>query len=130
LLFPVHNDSRGLTKSTYDELLTSKLLALAIALRTKFYQGTPYKGTDKYLDHVINYEQDGKLPGEINFTIKDACDKIIHADSIVRQFKNEQQKPLTILTGVAQGGVKWTLSFSLAHLADSILWWLEDVENT
>ena len=53
LLFPVHNDSRGLTRATYDELLTSKLLALAIALRTKFYQGTPYKGTEEYLEHVF-----------------------------------------------------------------------------
>lgn len=130
LLFPVHNDSRGLTRATYDELLTSKMLALAIALRTKFYQGTPHEGTESYLEHVCVYEQERKGTAESNFTLKDACDKIIHADSVVRQFKGEQQKPLTILTGVAQGKAKWTLSFSLAHFADSILWWLEDVEET
>ena len=128
LLFPVHNDSRGLTRTTYDELLTSKMLALAIALRTKFYQGVPHEGTESYLAHVCAYEQERKGTAESHLTLKDACDKIIHADSVVRQFKEEQQRPLTILTGVAQDKAKWTLSFSLAHFADSILWWLEDVE--
>jgi len=130
LLLPVHNDSRGLTKATYDELLTSKMLAMAISLRTKFYQGTPYEGTEEYLEHVVLFEQESKGKVANNFTLKDVCDKIIHADSVVRQFKGKEQKPHTILTGLAQGGVKWTLSFSLAHLADSILWWLEDVEET
>lgn len=128
LLIPVHNDSRGLTRATHDELLTSKMLSLAITLRTKFYQGTPYEGTEKYLEHVVLFEQESKGKAKSNFTLKDACDKIIHADSVVRQIKGQQRQPLTILTGIAQGGVKWSLSFSLAHLADSILWWLEDVE--
>lgn len=131
LLFPVHDDSRDLTRATYDELLTSKMLALAIALRTKFYQGTLYQGTEKYLEHVgfLERERKGAVSGG-TFTFKDACDKIIHADSVVRQFLGEQQKPLTVLTGVAPDDVKWTLSFSLSAFADSILWWLEDVKET
>ena len=37
LCFPIQCDDTGLTRATYDEFLTSKMLALAIALRTKFY---------------------------------------------------------------------------------------------
>lgn len=58
LLFPVHDDSRGRTRATYDELLTSKMLALAIALRTKFYQGTPHQGTEQYLEHIGFFERE------------------------------------------------------------------------
>jgi hypothetical protein len=131
LLFPVHVDSRGLTRATYDELLTSKMLALAIALRTKFYQGTLYQGTEKYLEHVGFLEWEPKVSTSgWKFTLKDACDKIIHADSVIRKFDGAEHKPLTILTGAAPGGVKWTLGFSLAAFADSVLWWLEDVEET
>ena len=130
LLFPIHDDSRGLTRATYDELLTSKMLALAIALRTKFYQGTPHEGTEYYLKHNCVFEQARKGKAESNFTLEDACDKIIHADSVVRQFTGKRQQPLTTLTGVAQGKSKWTLSFSLANFADSILWWLEDIQAT
>ena len=131
LLFPVHNDSRGRTRATYDELLTAKMLALAIALRTKFYQGTSYQGTEKYLEYVGMFES--KRHGAAKtatFTLKDACDKIIHADSVVRKFNTPQGKPITALAGTGPGTVKWRLSFSLASFADSILWWLEDVEET
>ena len=131
LLFPVHVDARGKTKATYDELLTSKILALAIALRTKFYQGTPYEGTHWYLEYVGSLERERKgRKVDTTFNLKDACDKIIHADSIEREFRGQSQKPHTILSGTSQGGEKWSLGFSLAALADSVLWWLEDVEET
>jgi hypothetical protein len=130
LLFPIHVDSRGLTKVTYDELLTSKMLALAIALRTKFYQGIQYQGTEKYLGNVDFHEQARKeATTDRKFSLKDACDKIIHADSVVRQFKGSSHQPLTVLTGTDRGEIKWTLSFSLSAFADSVLWWLEDVEK-
>src|SRR5207253_2854934 len=88
-------------------LLTSKMLALAIALRTKFYQGTPYEGTEKYFEKVGFLEQvRNRAPAARQFTLKDACDKIIHADSVVRRFRGKSQRPLTVLTGVAQGGEK------------------------
>lgn len=130
LFFPVHVDSRGRTRATYDELLTSKMLALAIALRTKFYQGTPHQGTEKYLEHIGFFERErqGSTTNE-KFTLKDACDKIIHAESVVRKFNGPETKPQTVLTGTGPGTAKWTLAFSLAAFADSVLWWLEDEET-
>jgi len=131
LLFPVHDDARGKTKATYDELLTSKMLALAIALRTKFYQGVPHEDTHWYLEHVGSLERGRRgAMGETKFTLKDACDKIIHANSIVRRFEGQSQKPKTILEGTGPGKDQWTLSFLLSLLADCVLWWLEDVEET
>ena len=39
------------TKAVYKELFTSNLLNLAIALRTKFYQGVDHKSTVSYVSH-------------------------------------------------------------------------------
>ena len=44
-----HSDKEGKTMAVYEELLTSQLLALAIALRTKFYQGADPQETIKYV---------------------------------------------------------------------------------
>lgn len=127
LFFPVHCDDNGLTRATYNELFTSKLLALAIALRTKFYQGTPYQDTIQYMEHVGFLEIDTKnFSKGWKFTIKDVCDKIIHADAVDRQFDGDFTRPLTLLEGTGPGTTKWTLGFSVAHFCDCLIWWLNE----
>lgn len=127
LLFPVHSDANGLTRATYDELLTSKMLALAIALRTKFYQGVSYQGTEKYMEHVGFLEiQTKTMTKGWKFTIKDVCDKIIHADTVTRDFKGDFSRPLTVLAGTGPGAATWTMGFSLSNFADCLLWWLNE----
>lgn len=114
----------------YDELLTSKMLALAIALRTKFYQGTSSHGTESYMEHVGFLELQTKaITKGWKFSIKDVCDKIIHADTVRRQFEGDWSQPLTILEGTGPGQVRWTLGFRLAHFADCLLWWINDLDE-
>ena len=127
LFFGIHRDDNGLTRSAYDELLTRKMLSLAVALRTKFYQGLPYQGTEKYMENVGFLELETKTVTKgWKFTIKDVCDKIIHADSVRRKFDGDWTQPLTILEGTGPGMVKWTLGFSLALFSDCLLWWLNE----
>lgn len=38
-------------RNTYEELFSEKLLSLAVALRTKFYQGVPSKGSERFVQH-------------------------------------------------------------------------------
>jgi hypothetical protein len=129
LFFSVHADDNGSTRQAYDELLTSKMLALAIALRTKFYQGTPYRDTESYMEHVGFLEVETRTVTKgWKFTIKDVCDKIIHADSVRRQFDGDWSQPLTVLEGSGPGTAKWIMGFRLAHFADCLLWWLNEHE--
>jgi hypothetical protein len=127
LLFSIHRDDNGLTRAAYDELLTNKMLSLAIALRTKFYQGVPYAGTERYMESVGFLELKTKtMTKGWKFTIKDVCDKIIHADTVTRQYEGDCTQPVTLLEGIGPGTTRWTLGFSLATFADCLLWWLNE----
>ncbi len=125
-----HVGSSIKTKTIYEELVTRQLLALAIAIRTKFYQGCLNNGTEKYVVHCgfLYNEENGKEVA-LTFTIKDVCDKIIHADSLHRELENGVKIPLTILKGRGRGGVYWELSLSGSLFAEAILNWVEDLEK-
>jgi len=54
------------------------------------------------------------------------CDKIIHADTVTRDFKGDFSRPLTVLAGTGPGAATWTMGFSLSNFADCLLWWLNE----
>jgi hypothetical protein len=104
-----HSDKDGKTMAVYEELLTSQLLALAIALRTKFYQGADPQETVNYvLPAGLLYKFKNDDEENTIFSIKDVCDKIIHADTIYRDLEKGDPKPVTILSG-KHGKIKWEL---------------------
>lgn len=88
------NDKGGKNKAAYEELFSEKLLALAIALRAKFYQGINNEETAYYSnDCGLLYRFDGgREDGPFQFTFKDVCDKI----SMPRTSKNSSV-PLAML---------------------------------
>lgn len=93
-----HFDKTGKTKAIYEELYTSQLLGLAIALRTKFYQGLDYKKADSYVSPcALMYKYTSKGEENQSFSMKDICDKIIHADSVSLPLEKDIEKPMTIL---------------------------------
>lgn len=126
-----HEDKSEKTKSTYQDLFTRQLLGLAIALRTKFYQGLDHEGTVRYVGpcslmykHKKNVEQNAK------FSMKDVCDKIIHADSISRHMEKGVEKPTTTLWGKDnRDKSEWELSMSVSLFAEAVLNWAQDVEE-
>lgn len=127
-----HSDKDGKTKATYEELFTSQLLSLAIALRTKFYQGLDHKSTTVYVSHCgLLYKYKQKQEETLNFSIKDVCDKIIHADEVSRYLENGVEKPTTTLQGKDnRDKSKWELSMSVSLFAEGVLNWVRDVEST
>lgn len=125
-----HSDKEGKTMAVYEELLTSQLLALAIALRTKFYQGADPQETIKYvLPCGLLYKFKNGNEENAIFSIKDVCDKIIHADTIYRDMEKGVQKPVTTLSG-KQGEYKWELHLSVSLFAEAILNWIQDISST
>lgn len=125
-----HSINRN-TRNIYDELVTSKLLMLAISIRTKFYQGTPHEGTERFISAsgFLDKEIKGSATTE-SFTIKDVCDKIIHAESVERDFLDGNYGSITTIRG-SRRNLKnqelWTLSISISLFTQAILNWLEEV---
>ena len=121
-----HSPSRS-TGIAYEELVSAKLLMLAVSIRTKFYQGLPWQDTDKYvnpsgfLDYIRNGVEESKI-----FTIKDVCDKIIHAESIDREIDGSKFGHTTSLHGNDRK-MKWTLHISVSLFAEGILNWLDEI---
>lgn len=115
------------TREAHDELISEKLLTLAVSIRTKFYQGVPWKDTEQYL--VERYIDDtvGREVGKPrSLTIKDVCDKIIHADTIERDIIESEWGYTTVLNGTKRGEA-WTLILSMSLFSEAVLTWLDEL---
>src|SRR5438445_12221116 len=67
-----HSDNGDKTKVTYRELFTNQLRSLAIALRTKFYQGLDHESTVPYVSHCgLLYKYRQNAEETISFSMKD-----------------------------------------------------------
>lgn len=116
-----------LTRRTYEELFSEKLLSLAVALRTRFYQGAPSKGSEPFVGHsafLLVSTREEIRP----FTIKDVCDKIIHAESITRPLNDGTAQPVTQVRGTHQGD-PWILHISTGLFCEGILNWIESIDS-
>ncbi len=115
------------TQSAYYDLLSRNLLHLALAVRTNLYQGALQDSDESFLSpcgflDVRSKERDETRP----FTIKDVCDKIIHADSVGRLVNRpEEARTVLELTG-KQRSENWTLSISVEMFCEYVLRWLDD----
>ncbi len=126
-----HEDKGDKTNSTYRDVFTRQLLSLAIALRTKFYQGLDHKSTTSYVIPCgLLYKYKKNVEENVYFSIKDVCDKIIHADSISRPMEKGVEKPTTTLRGKDnRDKSEWELSMSVNLFAEAVLNWAQDVEE-
>ncbi len=129
LVAGTHQPSRS-TTITYEELVTSKLLMLSVAIRTKRYQGVPHADTEKYILDcgVLDVTSKGKEASH-SFTIKDICDKVIHADEVERIVADGNNGQITVLRG-KQLGKSWQLHFSISLFAEGVLNWLDEIPDT
>jgi len=132
LLFDgTHKDRSGNTKSLYEQLVTEKLLFLAIAIRTKIYQGLKWQSNEAAISHCgfLRRIKNGKEE-PLELTIKAFCDKVIHADSLKKYLEAGVEKPILELTGTDQKQCEWVLSVSVSLFSESVLNWLEHAEET
>lgn len=125
LLIDTTVDKPERVKNTYEELFSEKLLSLAVAIRTKFYQGLQSKGTEKFVLHSAFLIETEKEVIK-DFTIKDVCDKIIHAESITRVLDDGTAQPTTQVRGTYKN-TQWVLHISTGLFCEGILNWLESV---
>lgn len=126
-----HLDGVEKTKEIYEELMTSLLLNLAISLRTKFYQGLDHRTTIPFVSHCgFLFKYANNQEETVNFSIKDVCDKIVHADSVSRYMEPEIQHPTTSFRGKdLRSNSTWELSMSVNLFTEAVLNWIHHIET-
>jgi hypothetical protein len=125
-----YEDAEGRTTALYEELLSEKLLQLAIAIRTKFYQGTDHRQTSGFLEDTGHYLKGVTAQDEAQhpYTLKDVCDKVIHATSVYFVLDSELDVTYIELHGTQPSGREqhdWMLSLLLPEVCEGILGWLD-----
>lgn len=125
-----YEDTKGRTAALYEELLSEKLLQLAIAIRTKFYQGADHRRTSGFLEETGSYLKGIAANDEREhpYTLKDICDKIIHASSVIFKLDADLDVTFIDLMGTQSiGGQQqhWLLSLLLPEVCEGILGWLD-----
>lgn len=127
-----YDDPSGHTREAFEQILSDKLLQLAILIRTKFYQGEDHRRTSGFLEDTgflakySMYEESKAVP----FTLKDICDKIIHADSVDLVLDQEIEANFIELIGVQtlQGKPQnWRLTLFFPDVCIGILGWIDAV---
>lgn len=131
LLNGTHTDCNGRTKAEYEELYSTELLSLAIGLRTLFYQGMDPKGSASFVSASgLLYRYNSLAEETVTFTVKDVCDKIIHATTISKHLEQGVVNSTTTLDGKETRGTSWQLSFSVTLFIEGLLEWLNTQEGT
>ncbi|MEJ1412943.1 MAG: hypothetical protein RPU90_05100 [Candidatus Sedimenticola sp. (ex Thyasira tokunagai)] len=120
------------TKSVLHSMLSSSLLNLAVSIRVNLYQGTiknkliPLKtmAADIYDDEELIIKE---------VTIKDVCDKIIHADSVSKPIIPEVLLEHDVKISFQLKGINrkkaWTLNLCLENFTESVLILLDEIES-
>jgi hypothetical protein len=128
-----YNNKGPFVKEIYDGLLSTHLLQLAVAIRTNIYQGLLEGDSEKFVTHCGFLDiEDGEKERTVPFSIKDVCDKIIHADKISRELSDESVgsgRSVTVILG-SRGKEKWKMSISIELFCEAVLNWLDDVDET
>lgn len=118
-------------ETALQNLLSSNLLNLAIAIRVNLYQKKIAKSNIELPDSAwLFYGKDLTVKPA---TLKQVCDKIIHADSVGKSiFPNGMWKGESKIAiqfkGVEFGKKNWTLDIVLERFAEDVLNLLNDIE--
>ena len=122
------------TQSLYEEIFSEKLLQLAISIRTRFYQGADHRRTSGFMEQTgelfkwVSGQDEAAHP----YTLKDVCDKIIHANTVfIESFMSSENTFIALsgehrIAGQIQG---WAMNIFPIDLCEGILGWLDTIEE-
>jgi len=109
----------------YNRLLSTKLLNLAISIRVDLANQPGYKSTE--VQPAAIFLQGGPTSGH-GFSMKDICDKIIHAERIYKPIEPGVQRAGCELSG-RQHDREWVLGLGVQIFCEYVLRWLEELED-
>ena len=120
------------TRSVLHSMLSTALLNLAVSIRVNLYQGAIENPLIPLDTMAADYYEDDELISK-SITIKDVCDKIIHADTVTKSIfpKGLLYKDAKITFQLKGTNRKkaWTLNLCLELFAELILMVLDKIEG-
>jgi hypothetical protein len=126
-----YGNGNELTKDIFNSTLSGFLLNLAIAIRVNIYQNNFGRHKDHFINHCGGiYDKDELQIAHL--TIKDVCDKIIHADYFLKEAYPPDQfgkcKMCIQMKGSYQKR-KWIMDLSIELFSEAVLNYLDSLEN-
>jgi|SRR6266850_1090696 len=111
---------------TYNRLLSTALLNLAISIRVSLAREPKYTSTGR-IEPAGIFLQGGPALGR-GFTVKDICDKLIHADQIRKPIEPGVRGAGCELSG-SQFGQPWVVGLGVQIFCEYVLQWLDELEE-
>jgi hypothetical protein len=121
---PVHSQR---IIDSYTQLLHATLLNLAISIRASLWLEEEYTSRSFPVSDCGLFEK-GAPSKDGSFTIKDVCDKLIHAQSIHKPIETGVRGGCFELRG-SHHGKPWTFGVGVSIFCEHVLQWLEDIED-
>jgi hypothetical protein len=119
------------TKRIFQNLVSGSLLNLAVAIRINIYQGKILGSEYSRLLHCGSYYEDRELICK-EFTIKDVCDKIIHAHTMSKEAippKILGDSKMTMQFKGERNSKSWTMDLSVELFTEAVLNFLDELEK-
>jgi hypothetical protein len=113
-------------RRTYNRLLSTALLKLAIAIRVSLAEEPEYVSIGMVEPAAI-FLEDGSRSNR-RFSVKDICDKLIHADRIYKPTEPGVRGAGCELAGHHRGQ-KWVLGLGVRVFCEYVLRWLDELEE-
>lgn len=112
----------------YEKLFAANLLNLAISIRVGLSGHPNYLSKTNGLG-ACGFFETGTPPEIKVFSIKDVCDKIIHADHIFKPVEYGVTGSCCRLQG-ARAGSAWQFDLGVSIFCEYVLEWLDKIEST
>jgi hypothetical protein len=119
----------GPSKRTYDAYnreLSASLLNLAISIRVSLGSDPEYERRNSGIGNAGLFE-DRAPHRDGTFSIKDVCDKLIHARSISKPLEQGAVGACCKLVGSYRGKA-WELDLGVQIFSEYVLKWLDDID--
>lgn len=112
---------------TYNRLLSTNLLNLAIAIRVGLSTEPGYTSRTNGVSNCGLFDGTGPH-GDGSFSIKDVCDKLIHADRITKPIETGAKGSCCELAG-SYHGEQWDFGLGVRIFTEYVLKWLDELEG-
>lgn len=112
---------------TYNYLLSTSLLNLAIAIRVGLGSEPGYKSRENGISACGLFEDAGPH-GDGSFSIKDVCDKLIHANHITKPIEEGVENTCIQLIG-EHHDKQWGFGLGVGIFTEYVLKWLDEIDD-
>lgn len=112
----------------FNRLLSTALLNLAVSIRISLSREPDYTSCSSGIDASGLFTEGGPN-GNGSFSIKDVCDKLIHADRIWKPIEPGVRSAGCTLEGDTYRGNPWQLGLGVQILGEWVLRWVDEIDD-